>query len=292
MRTGKFIPFLAGILVISLLAACFGGGDNNSLVIMKGVPVDSTFYSYWDVKTLGTRDASLVIYEKFKDSEEVIQLTNRQSGIEVLSRSDINYVGRASGSSESNITVFTGELDLVSIKRELDGREDYKAEIYQKATIWTPENTELYKAIGIIDNSIMMGDRESLLRCIDVIVLEPARSLENDKNISLVMDRLPKGVLMQVYKSGIDPVTDSEEMYPDLEAYGKSYTLEGENELKLTAVYMFEDYAATGSKAQDEISAYHLAKGFRNIKVERLDEKYLKVRAAIYIDDFTSILIW
>lgn len=290
MRICKLGIILVGTLIISFLSACGGGGGNTSSQIMKNVPASASSFSYWDVKTLGTKDATLVIYEKFKDSEEVIQLTNSQSGIGILSRSEINSVGRASGLGESEITLFMGTMDINGIKDKLGGRKDYTAEVLPKAvgTIWTPENTDLNKSIAIIDNVVLIGAKADILKCADLKASKTAESLTTDKNISLVLDRLPGGVFEQVYKAGTDP----QESYEDMIAYGKSYSPEGKDELKITAVYMFQDYASTAIGKQDQISAYYKAKGFGNIKIERFDEKYLRVTATISISDFASILTW
>lgn len=284
MRIVKYFPLLIVLSLLVPLCACVcGGGDKVSIEMMRKAPVDCTSFSYWKVKTMGTDDLLLDIYDKFKESSEMTQL-----GELGIKRSDIKYAGRASGFGQATVTVLSGELDIEVITSELDGREDYETDHHQEATIWTPEDTETNKSIAIRDNIIMMGKNDDIIACIDAIALKGNLSLNDDDNITSVTDRLPDGILIQVNKAGSDP----EEDYEDLIAYGKSYAKDGDEEIKVTAVYMFEDYSAAGTDAQDDIIAYLGNKGFRETEVKRFDEIYLRATAKIYTNDFVDILTW
>ena len=250
---------------------------------MEYVPLDSNLLVYWEVKTLGTDEDLEDIYHKYRDSDEINQL--REVGV---LRSDVEQVSRVSGFGKATVTIFTGKMDIDALKGELDKREDYELSHHQEAIIWIPDDIEANNSIAVTGDIVLIGDKDDIIECIDVIALEQEPSLNDDDDIANVVDRLPDGVLVYINKAGSDP----EEDYPDLIAYGKSYAKHGDEELKLTAVYMFEDYHAASNDVQDAIIDYLSHSGFREPKVERFDELYLRATALIYIADFVSALDW
>jgi len=284
IRLKKTVPWLVVVLLLTSFIACNCAGSKKiSIDLMEYVPLDSNLLVYWEVKTLGTDESLEDIYDKYRDSEEINQLRD----VGVL-RSDIEQSGRASGFGQATVTIFTGKMDIDALKGELDKREDYALGHHQEASIWTPDDTEANKSIAVTGDIVLIGEKDDIIICINAIVLDQEPSLNEDDDITNVVDRLPDGVLVYINKAGSDP----EEDYTDLIAYGKSYAKHGDEELKLTAVYMFEDYPAAGNDVQDAIIDYLSDNGFREPKVERFDELYLRATALIYITDFVNALDW
>jgi hypothetical protein len=80
----------------------------------------------------------------------------------------------------------------------------------------------------------------------------------------------------------------SVQVYTDLIASGESYRKEGQDRLKLTAIYMFQDSDAAG-KARMEIEDQLNIKGFTDIKLGQ-DVNFVEVTALVYIADFAQTL--
>jgi len=288
MRLKQTIPLLLISLLLASFCACISRSDKCiSIDIMKSVPSNSTSLVYWKINTLGTDEELEIIYDKFKYSDEITQL--KDIGVK---RADIEQIGRASGLGQTAVTIITGKMDISSIEVELDKHEGYERKDYELdhnrgASIWLPADTEANKSIAVRGSIVLMGDRADIIECVDVIALDEEYSLNHDVNTTSLVDKLPNGVLVYIDKAGSDP----EEVYTDLIVYGKSYAKQGDEELKLTAVYMFDNYFAA-KDAQDAIMAYLSDNGFVNPEVKMFDEIYIRATAVINIADFADVLNW
>jgi hypothetical protein len=271
---------IAVVLLLALLNASAGcawfGGSKPLVDVMKKVPLDSTSFDYWAIEKLAEdEDLWDDIYVKFIESLEVSQLEDME-----VTRSSVKHAAKVSG-FDGSVGVFVGDFAIKIIAQRLED-EGYQKTIYQETEIWTPEDDPGYESVALREGTILIGDVEDLKACIDTIVEEQKYSLYEDPDIRLVADKLPEGVIININKA------DSEENYADLITYGKSYGKKDEGNLKLTAIYMFQDSYAAG-EARDEIEGYLETKNFTDIKVER-EGSFIRATALIDITYFGQTL--
>ena len=245
--------------------------------MMRKVPVESTCFAYWDVYELGTDTDLVGAYTKFRESPQAQQLMDIGVLLSVLERS-----ARAYGFGGS-ATVIEGDLDLEDIERRLV-QNGYTEIIYRGIGIWTSQDGNEGDSLALQEGTILMGSGEDLRSCLDTIALQQVYSLYDDQNIRLLIDRLPRGLMVNVCKADLA----SAETYDDLIALGKSYKKEGQDRLKLTAAYMFQDnYAAR--EAQAQIESHLKTDRLANIRLE-VEDSFVRVTALTYTTDFVQTL--
>jgi len=272
---------MAVVLLLALLSAsagctCFGGGSKPLADIMKKVPLDSTSFDYWAIEKLAGDEDLWGIYVKFRDESLA---AGQLKDIMEVRLSSVKHAAKASG-FDGSVGVFVGDFTVEIVAERLEDK-GYQETTYQETGIWTPQDDQGYESVALREGTILIGDVEDLKACIDTIVKEEY-SLYDDPDVRLIADKLPEGVIININKA------DSEENYADLITYGKSYGKEGEDSLKLTAIYMFQDTYAAG-QARDEINSYLETHKFNDIKVER-EEHFIRATALIYITDFVQTL--
>jgi hypothetical protein len=275
----RVIATIAVVLLFGLsgsMCGCFR--DSKDFAdMMRKVPVESTCFAYWDVHQLGTDTDLVGAYTKFRESPQAQQLMDVGVLLSVLERSV-----RAYGFGGS-ATVLEGDLDLEDIERRLV-ENGYTETVYRGIGIWTSQDGNEGDSLALQEGTILMGSGEDLRSCLDTIALQQVYSLYDDQNIRLLIDRLPRGLMVNVCKADLASV----EAYDDLIALGKSYKKEGQDRLKLTAVYMFQDsYAAR--EAQTQIEGHLKTDKLANIRLE-VEDSFVRVTALIYITDFVQTL--
>jgi len=274
----KLKSAIAMVLLLALLTpGCtwFGGGGKASVDMMKKVPIDSTSFNYWSIKALGGEDVKLhPIYDKFTPSAEAEQL--KHVGI---MRKSINHAAKASGFGQGGV-VLNVDFDLSSVKYELDSLKWVRS-TRENVEIWTPPEGQAYKSMALMKSVIILGERDDVYACIDAIKKKEKLNLYEDQAMKVVADKLPEGIIMNIYKGG---------EYEDLCAYGKSYKKEGVDKLEMTAIYNFEDNPAA-EKCKDAINNELGRAGFSQVKVERKGN-LIQATGVIDISDFIVGLTW
>jgi len=263
-----------GILAISVFGGC--SSDTKDFAdIMAKIPVGSADFGYWDVGKL-SKDADLAeLYAAFRSSRQAQQLVDIGGGLFVLERA-----ARASG-ADGEVTVLEGDLNRTDIERRLR-ENDYAETRYRETGIWSPRNGEGQDSVGLQKNAMLMAGSDYLKLCIDTVAQEQAYSLYDDQYVRLLVDRLPQGLMVYVHKAD----SASVQVYTDLIASGESYRKEGQDRLKLTAIYMFQDSDAAG-KARMEIEDQLNIKGFTDIKLGQ-DVNFVQATALVYVADFAQ----
>jgi hypothetical protein len=280
MRFRKITLTLIGVLLALLCAstACFGGG-NPSINMMKKVPVSSTSFDYWAIERLGDdNDLRGTIFPKFVYSSEAAQLK------EVIVLANIKYAGKALG-VDGSVRVFRGDFNIKDIEVRLS--VGYQQEWWKEVRIWTPKDKPEYKSLAVREDTIFLGEVKNLKACIDTILEKEQYSFYEDPYIKLVADKLPDGVIINISKA------DSEENYPELITYGKSYSKEIEEglvKLKLTAIYMFQQPMAADD-AQVKIRDYLASKGFTKLETKQ-EKNFVRATALITVNAFVRSLVF
>ena len=284
MKSRIRIPVVLLAILLCFGAACtLLGGGNVAVDLMKKVPVDSTSFSYWAVGDIDADQELWEIFAIFNNSTEADQVMDTG-----LALSIVRHSAKASGFeglTTNAAKVLTGEFDVNDTERRLE-REQYTKSTYQEIGIWTPPEGLGFSPIAVQEGTFLIGDEESLKLCIDVKVKDDVSSLYDNPNVKLVVDKLPDGIIVNVWIA----TADSEEKYEDLVAYGRSYRKVEEGMLELTAVYMFQAGFSAGN-AQDAIKDYLGTKKFNDIKVER-DDSFIRATARIYVSDSVAFLVY
>lgn len=278
MRLRKIASTAVLVLLLSLLAGtpgCWFGGERTAIEAMKRVPEGSTLFTYWDNKTLDGDKDLYGIYTKFRGSVEATQAEGLLTKF-----TDIKYSARASGFNQGSVTIFVGDFNLESIAAKLGERGYHEKEPHHDVKIWTPPSEQGYKVVALIEGTLIFSSEvEDLKVCIDAIK-EQKYSLYGDSSTKEVMDKLPDGIVVDIYKT---------ENYPDLLAYGMSYTKEDKDNLKLTVIYSFRDNFAAKNHVND--IKVDLEKDFSKVQVE-LKGDFVQASGLIDMDDFVQSLTW
>lgn len=273
----KLVTITLCILIFALVSvgfSCFGGSKRYA-GMMAMVPVDSTHYSYWAIDKLGADDDLWTLYVKFRESTAAMQLRDIEPVLAVVKRS-----AKASG-FEGSVTVLEGDFNTKDLERRMRN-EGYARSVYREVDIWTPEGETGYLSVAVKGSAVLMGTEKDLRSCIDVIRGDQNDSLYEDQGIRWVTDRLPEGLIVGVFRAG----PGSEEQHTDLIAYGRSYSKDGKDRMRMTAVYMFRDgYAA--DPAQVGIRDYLTNQDFTNVELKQ-DGNFIRVTALVYISDLTQ----
>jgi hypothetical protein len=270
---------IAAIAAITFFAISVVGGCSSDTKdfaeTMAKIPVGSSDFGYWDVGKLST-DADLAeLYAEFRSSPQAQQLMDIGVGLFVLERA-----ARASG-ADGEVTVLEGDFNRADIERRLR-ENDYAEARYRETGIWTIRNGDGRDSVGLQKSAMLMASSDYLKSCIDTVAQEQAYSLYDDQYVRWLVDRLPQGLMVHVHKAD----STSVQAYTDLIASGESYKKEGQDRLKLTAIYMFQDSDAAGN-ARLEIEDHLNIKGFTDIKLGQ-DVNFLQVTALVYIADFAQ----
>ncbi len=131
---------------------------------------------------------------------------------------------------------------------------------------------------------MLVAGSDYLRSCIDTVAQEQVYSLYDDQYIRWLVDRLPQGLIVNVHKADSAAV----QTYTDLIASGESYRKEGEDKLRLTAIYMFQDSEAAG-KGRTEIENQLGIGGFTDVRLEQ-DVNFVRITALIFTSDFAQTL--
>ena len=271
-KKSPFIPIivlLAALLVVSASCTCWFGGEKYSIQAMERVPVNSTTFLFWDINEMERDEDLWDIYDQYKESPEVVQLSNL--GV-VLST--INYQARASGFSQADI--IAGDFDLDAIRDELN-TQGFTKHTYREVEVWTLLNTQPYDTLALMDGTIIAGLEANVHKCIDVIKDEDERSLFDNENARAVVDLLPEGITMRINDN-------TAASFDGLLAYGTSYEKESSDLLRLRAIYKFEDQPSAGQALQ-EIEDDLGLKDFYDIEVKRF-EQFVEAEAKRNISGF------
>ncbi len=274
----KLIAIMAVVLLLSLFNSCdCSRGSKTFVDMMKKVPVESTFFSYWAISGLSADEELQNMYAKFRESTEAKEL--KDIGVVLFT---LRHSAKAFG-SDGSVTVLGGDFNVKDIERRLEVK-GYKETGYGGIGIWTPQDGGEYNPLTLQEDAILVGKTEDLKSCIDTMDQEQEYSLYEDQDIKWLTDKLPEGLIVNVYKA--DPAYG--EAYVDLIAYGKSYKKEDQGRLKLTAVYMFQD-SLTAGNAQAEIKDHLATEKFVDVRLER-DGGFVRATAYIDITDFAQTL--
>jgi len=285
------ISKIAALVILSMIMAgmsafcgCGGGGMGDCEENMKMVPVDSIAYSYWNIGIMESDEELWDMYYIFKESAQAEQITDMglpRSAIDDASKALLGFGSLVN----ATVRVMKGDFKAQDVERYLE-KEGYQKSTYQEIGIWTPPAGKGYEPMAVKDNTLLMGQEAALQAAIDVMIKSEKKSLYDNQNIKLVVDRLPAGILVYLGTAA----SAGEESYEDLVAYGKSLRMADEDRLHLTAVYMFQD-AFTAGNAEGSIKDYLGTQNFTDIKAERQDN-FIKVTAKVYISDFVSTLVF
>jgi len=240
---------------------------------MDMVPVDCTEFHFWNTRELGADDDLWSLYQKFRESNVARQLMDIEPVLAVVRNS-----AKASGFGGS-ATLLEGDFNSRDVERRLKD-EGYVLSMHLDVEIWTPQEGDL-ASVALVDRVVLMGAAQDLKDCINTMGLDQEDSFYEDQSIRWITGRLPEGLIVDVFRAG----PESAEHYADLIAYGRSYSKEGEDRLRMTAMYMFSDgYAAEPALAhvRDCVSAH----GYTNVEAKQ-EGNFVRVTASIYISELT-----
>jgi len=266
---------LLGSLLFVLTGSCLcSSGSKQYADMMTMVPVASTEFHFWNIHGLGADSELWPLYEKFRESSIARQLADIEPVLAVVKNS-----AKASG-FDGSVTVLEGDFNSRDLERRLKS-EGYVLSMHLDVEIWTPEEGELYVSVALVDRAVLMGTAEDLKACINAMELDQQDSFYEDQAIEWVADRLPEGLIVDIFRAG----PDSTEHYADLISYGRSYTKEGEDKLRMTGIYMFSDgYAAEPALAH--VSDYLKGQEFTNVETKQ-EGNFIRATASVYISDLT-----
>jgi hypothetical protein len=264
------------VLVLCLLAGSCSGGGKEYVDMMAMVPVGSTEYHFWAVDKLGADGDLSSLYRIFRDSEVARQVGDVEPVLAVVKKS-----AKASGFGGS-VSVLRGDFNFRDLERRMQN-QGYVQSMHRDVAIWTlGGNGDGRVSVALWDHAVLMGRTEALKASIDVMKLDQEDSLDEDQTISWVTDRLPEGLIVDVVRAGLG----SEESYTDLISYGRSYSKAGEDQLRMTVVYVFKDGYAAGP-AQNGIRDYLTGKGYANVETKQ-EGNVIRATGLIYISDFAQ----
>jgi hypothetical protein len=278
---------MALVLFASTLALVGAGSacskDVKTFVdLMSTVPDSTGHFAYWAIDDLNEDEDLWGVYATFKESADAQQLKEFVPVLATVKQS-AKVVSYENATLKSPVTVFRGAFDINNTKARLE-TIGYSQTRYEDVGIWTlQDNQTIFKSVALRSTAILMGDDSDLRACIDVIVKSNTQSLNGDRNIRLVADKLPNGVIVEIDRAD----SSHGQQYTDLVAYGESYSKAKKGMLKLTAVYMFADSPSAGAAQQQVRDS--LAASYKEIKVSR-DGNFVIATSQISIAEFAQSL--
>jgi len=282
----KLIAAVAVLSAWTLALVGFGSACSKEartfVGLMSTVPDSAGHFAYWAIDDLNEDEDLWGVYGRFKESADAQQLEEFVPVLATVKQS-AKAVSYDNTSLKNPVTVFRGDFDINNTKARLE-TIGYSQTRYKDVGIWTlQDNQAIFKSVALRSTAILVGNDSDLRACIDVIVKSNTQPLNGDRNVRLVADKLPNGVIVEIVRADIS----HGEQYPDLVTYGKSYTKANKDMLKLTAVYMFGDSPSAGA-AQQQIKD-HLAATFEEVKVRR-DGNFVIATSQISIAEFAQSL--
>lgn len=195
----RIISVLIVLVVLASLNVGCGQGKSNSLIeMLKILPQDSAEITFFDIATLES-DADLEHWYSDLKGDWFF----RADLIPELNSSNIHTTGIAMrlGDFSNLMMIFKGELDEQGI-RDMLVDEGFEAGEYEGIQIWTGE---LYSgaeprswAGALLEKTFLFGGTDNVEASIRVSQnMEP--SLYKDNDVKSVVDRLPEGILCEIY---------------------------------------------------------------------------------------------
>lgn len=248
-----------------------GAGGGTAARMMSMIPKDASQFMFVDIKTLqGDEDLESLYEDMFSDIDEMLATFGTQVG-------DIR---RIAGSGEQ-LLLLDGSFKLSEVRDTLEDQGFDKSE-YKGVEVW--EDPSGYAWVAVMGNLIVVGSKDAVEDCIDVIKGGES-SLRDNRDAREVMDRLPSGIVMGLgIGEAFSEIIDQE--YEGLKVGGMSLAKKDKNTLRAAAVMKFEDSDAA-QNAADRIKDDLEEENFKNIKIDR-DNEFVKVTAEIAIEDFLA----
>lgn len=267
---------LALAIAVSTLSGCVFSGGKEFVSLMEKVPIAATSYAYWNVGTMGEDSQLWALFEVFKDSPYSKQITDLG-----LARSSVKHMAGAYGFGEysnSSVRILKGAFSDNDVNTRL-AKYNYLEEEYEKLGVWAPPDSE-YNYLSLEGGRILMGCGDCVKACIDTLSSGDSYSLYEDQNIKSVADRLPGGIIVELFDAGAVP----EEAYADLVVFGRSFRKLKDGSLELKAIYMFQDTYSAGQSSQaiDD----HLAGNRYTVTKVVHSGSFIEVTANIAMDDY------
>jgi len=276
----------AAIIVTSMLAVTGVGAacskKTKPVAVFMGIAPEQTgHFAYWAIADLNEDEDLWDIYARFKDSSDAQQLGELVQVLAIVEDSARIFGSDNAATLEAPVTVLRAKFDVKYVEGQLETL-GYSRSEHRDVGIWIAGDGQPYRPVALLSGTILIGNATELKACIDA-AKDKAESLYDDPYIRVLADRLPKGMVVEVYRA----TPSSTQPYTDLVAYGKSYSKVKKDLLKVTAVYVFGDGPAAGA-ALEPIKE-NLSVAFQDVKIDR-DDNLVVATARISISNFAQSL--
>ncbi len=232
---------------------------------MKKVPYESAPFACWDINILGDE-----IYDAYSEWKAEEKAGLAEIGIKTTEVDSLACVQVSAEGEE--VRIIKGSFILESIREKLES-QGYSKSWDNDIEKWTKDG----KAVALVEDTVIIGNEESIEACIDVIQGNK-HSLWDDSSVRDVVDKLPSGIMEWVKKEGEEP------QFKDLSAWGLSVEEKDGSNLRVEAVFRFAVGGAANASL-NSIKDYLEGLNFRSVET-RQESEFVIATAIADIDDF------
>lgn len=286
-RSVSVVTFVSLIGLLVLSNACLFGSNSESLSegaidIMKKIPSDTGIFIVMDVKTFRDDSDLSELYNNSSSSiEEILgDLNEYQDAVNTYSMVMLEENEESSGGM---LYIIEGSFDLSIMESKLND-QDYSTSDYEGITIWEQQDEYYTLYIALLGKLFIIGDEDSVKRCIDVIKKGEA-SLYDNQDFRHIIDRLPSGSMMMFG-------TDEFSLFMGLEVEGlvvngMSMAKKDSNTMNSTGIFKFTDSDAAANALDSIQSEIENDDDATNIHVAQ-DGEYINTTYEVSIESMAN----
>ena len=189
----KIIGALIALGILSVLIAGCGQGAGGAIKgMMKVLPDDIEYFTYFDVKSMRTDRDLRDLYDELKYEMDADSMDDETG----LYFSDADAIVGAISEDYDEWVIITGDFDFDDFR---DAMEDngYDEDEYRGVEVWS----DGYDAYALINNMVVFCDNEDRIRDAIRLSIGSGSSMYDNEDYADVLSKIPAGIYVMLMQN-------------------------------------------------------------------------------------------